>query len=109
MSQCYRQLRFERGELRVEDAAMLPGVCRRQVYRLYGRLREDGPETLVSWKRGRPSNRAFKTELRTRLLDLVREHYHDFGPTLAAECLAERHQVTISHETLRKLMIEADT
>ena len=102
-------LRFERGELRVEDAAMLLGVCRRQVYRLYGRLREDGPETLVSWKRGRPSNRAFKAELRTRVLDLVREHYHDFGPTLAAECLAERHQVTISHETLRKLMIEADT
>ena len=100
-------LRFERGELRVEDAAMLLGVCRRQVYRLYGRLREDGPETLVSWKRGRPSNRAFKTELRTRVLDQVREHYHDFGPTLAAEYLAVRHQVTISHETLRKWMIAA--
>ena len=100
-------LRFERGELRVEDAAMLLGVCRRQVYRLYGRLREDGPETLVSWKRGRPSNRAFKAERRTRVLDLVRELYHDFGPTLAAEYLAERHQVTISHETLRQLMIQA--
>lgn len=100
-------LRFDRGELRVEDAAMLLGVCRRQVYRLLDRLHTDGPEALVSWKRGRPSNRAFKEDLRTRVLDLVRQHYHDFAPTLATEYLAERHQITISHETLRKWMIQA--
>src|SRR3546814_17286758 len=79
---------------------MLLGICRRQVYRLLGRLRADGPEALVSWKRGRPSNRAFKAELRDQVLGLVRENYHDFGPTLAVEYLAERHQITISHETL---------
>jgi IS30 family transposase len=67
----------------------------------------DGPEGLVSWKRGRPSNRAFKEELRASVLDLVRQHYHDFGPTLAAEYLAERHQIAVSHETLRKWMIQA--
>lgn len=99
--------RFERGDLRIGDAAMLLGVGRRQVYRLLDRLRADGPEGLVSWKRGRPSNRAFKTELRAQALDLVRQHYHDFGPTLAAEYLAEQHQITISHETLRKWMIQA--
>jgi len=99
--------RFERGELRIEDAAMLLGVGRRQVYRLLDRLRADGPEGLVSWKRGRPSNRAFKGDLRVNVLGLVREHYLDFGPTLATEYLAERHQITISHETLRKWMIAA--
>lgn len=98
--------RFERGELRIEDAVMLLGVGRRQVYRLLGRLRRDGPEGLVSSKRGRPSNRAFKAEMRTNVLSLVREHYHDFGPTLAAEYLAERHEIRISHETLRKWMIQ---
>ncbi|WP_419198151.1 helix-turn-helix domain-containing protein [Novosphingobium resinovorum] len=97
--------RFERGELRIEDAAMLLGVSRRQIYRLLGRLRSDGPEALVSWKRGRPSNRSFTAEFRTRVVDLVRENYSDFGPTLAAEYLAERHKITISHETLRKWMI----
>jgi hypothetical protein len=100
-------LRFERGELRIEDAAILLGVCRRQVYRLLNRLRVDGPEGLVSWKRSRPSNRAFKAELRDQVLGLVRQHYHDFGPTLATEYLAERHQITISHETLRQWMIQA--
>jgi len=99
--------RFERGELRIEDAVMLLGVGRRQVYRLLGRLRRDGPEGLVSSKRGRPSNRAFKAEMRTNVLSLVREHYHDFGPTLAGEYLAERHEIRISHETLRKWMIQA--
>src|SRR3546814_10956111 len=47
--------RFERGELRIEDAAMLLGICQRQVYRLLDRLRADGPDALVSRKRGRPS------------------------------------------------------
>jgi hypothetical protein len=87
--------RFERGELRIENTAMLLGVSRRQVYRLLGRLRSDGPEALVSWKRGRPSNRSFSAEFRTRVVDLVRENYSDFGPTLAAEYLAERHKITI--------------
>ena len=41
-------LRFQRGELRVEDAAMLLDVGRRQVYRLLDRLRAGRPEALVS-------------------------------------------------------------
>ncbi|KHL24278.1 transposase [Croceibacterium mercuriale] len=97
--------RFDRGELRIEDAAELIGVCRRQVYRLRDRLRAGGPEALVSWKRGRPSNRSFSSEFRARVIALVREHYSDFGPTLATEYLAERHEITISHGTLRKWMI----
>ncbi|GGW44897.1 hypothetical protein GCM10011452_36450 [Gemmobacter lanyuensis] len=39
-------------------------------------------------------------------LALVRERYADFGPTLAAEKLAERDGVKISRETLRKWMVE---
>jgi predicted DNA-binding protein (UPF0251 family) len=47
--------RLERGELRIEDAAALMGVCRRQVYRLLERYQASGPDGLVSWKRGRPT------------------------------------------------------
>ena len=45
--------------------------------------------------------------LRSRIASLVRERYHDFGPTLATEYLAERHDIRVSRETLRKLVIEA--
>ncbi|KKC23815.1 ISNCY family transposase [Sphingomonas sp. SRS2] len=100
-------LRVTRRELRVEDAATLLGLTRRQVGRLLTRLRADGPEGLISRKRGRPSNRRHSDAFRERALALVREHYHDFGPTLATEYLAERHDVVISNESLRKWMISA--
>jgi hypothetical protein len=42
-----------------------------------------------------------------RAVDLVRAHYSDFGPTLASEKLAERHEIIVDRETLRKAMMEA--
>ena len=100
-------LRVTHRELRVEDAATLMGLSRRQIGRLLIRLRTDGPEGLVSRKRGKPSNRRHSDAFRDRVIALVREHYADFGPTLAMEYLAERHEITISHETLRQMMITA--
>lgn len=100
-------LRVMRRELRVQDAATLLGLTRRQVGRLLIRVRADGAEGIVSRKRGRPSNRRHSDAFREQTLSLVREHYADFGPTLAAEYLAERHGIVISHETLRKWMIAA--
>lgn len=41
-------LRVERGELRVEDASTLLGLCRRQIFRLLSRLHATGPEGLIS-------------------------------------------------------------
>lgn len=100
-------MRLERGQLRVEGAATLLGLKRRQIFRLLGRLREDGAAGLISRKRGRPSNRRHSDAFRDRVVSLVREHYADFGPTLAREYLAERHGIRIGYETLRKLMMEA--
>jgi len=38
---------------------------------------------------------------------LIRANYRDFGPTLASECLQERHNIALSKETVRQLMITA--
>lgn len=97
--------RVERGELRVLDAAVLLGLTRRQISRLLIKLRLLGADGLASGKRGVPSNRRLSDAFRERVVTLVRDHYHDFGPTLAAEYLTERHAVQISRETLRKFMI----
>ncbi len=100
-------MRLERGELRPARAMQLLGLERSQLYRLLRRLRADGAAGLVSRKRGRPSNRRLSDAFREDVVAIVRQRYPDFGPTLAAEYLAERHSITISHETLRQLMIGA--
>src|SRR5688500_2528730 len=87
-------------------AAKLLGLSRRQVHRLVTAYRAHGAAALVSKRRGQPSNRRYPAELRHKVLGLVRERYHDFGPTLAAEKLAEHHDLRVSHETLRQWMIQ---
>ncbi len=89
-------------------AAEQLGLSLRQVERLCRKLRLEGPDGLVSKKRGRPSNRRLPDGLREHALSLVLAHYVDFGPTLAAEKLRERHGLDVSVETLRRWMVEAE-
>ena len=79
----------------------------RQVERLSRAYRTDGAPGLVSRQRGRRSNRELPAALRERALELVRERYADFGPTLACEKLREQHELETSRETLRRWMIDA--
>jgi hypothetical protein len=65
----------------------------------------NGPASLLSKRCGRPSHHRLPAEVRTLALSIVRERYADFGPTLAADKLAERHGCSISRETLRGWMI----
>ena len=62
---------------------------------------------LIHMARGRTATNRFKVGVRDYALELVRQNYRDFGPTLAAEVLLERHGVEVSRETLRKWMAEA--
>jgi len=98
-------LGVQSGRLRVEDACTLMGLSRRQVFRLLQGLRDDGAPSLVSRRRGRPSNHRLPDAVRQLAVTLVRERYCDFGPTLAAEKLAELHGCEVSRETLRQWMI----
>ena len=98
-------LRVQSGRLRVTDACVLIGLQRRQVFRLLRGLKQDGATSLLSKHRGKPSNHRLPAEVRTLALSIVRERYADFGPTLAAEKLAEHHGCSVSRETLRGWMI----
>src|SRR5689334_17069039 len=99
--------RVGRGELPVAEAASLLGLSARQVFRLLRRFRAEGAAGLASRRRGRPSNRRLPAAVREAALAVVRERYADFGPTLAAEKLAELHDIRLSRETLRRWMAEA--
>src|SRR3954454_4901731 len=99
--------RVDRGELPAAEAASLLGLSGRQVFRLLRRFRAEGASGLASRRRGRPSNRRLPAAVREAALAFVRERYADFGPTLAAEKLAEAHDLRLSRETLRQWMAEA--
>src|SRR5580692_2258321 len=98
-------LRVQSGRLRVSEACVLIGLQRRQVFRLLRGLKLDGAASLLSKRRGQPSNHRLPAEVRTLALSIVRERYGDFGPSLAAEKLAEHHGCSVSRETLRGWMI----
>ena len=87
--------------LRQRAAGEVLGVTARHIRRLIQRVRAEGDAGLVHRSRGTPSNRRYRPALKARVLRLYAQHYRDFGPTLAAEKLAERQGITLSAETLR--------
>ena len=97
--------RVERGELCLAEAGELLGLSYRQTKRVWRRFREEGDAGLVHRSRGRASNRQAGSELKARVLELYRERYRDYGPTLAAECLAEEEKLEVSASTLRRWLV----
>lgn len=94
------------GRLTVVNGANILGLTRRQVFRLLKRYRTDGAAAIRHSARGRPPNNRIHKAKRDYAMALVAENYKDFGPTLAAEMLAEHHGFKVSRETLRKWMVE---
>ena len=78
----------------------------RQIRRLLLRVREQGDGAVIHGLRGRPSNRKLAMAFQRKVLTRVGRRYADFGPTLAAEHLAQD-GLPVSRETLRKWMIQA--
>lgn len=96
------------GQITQEQAAEQVGITERQVRRILVRYRAEGDAGLIHRSRGRPSNRRLPAEVEARAIELIKEHYSDFGPTLAAEKLGERDGITVCKETVRRWMIEAE-
>jgi transposase len=90
-----------------KDAAQSLGITDRQIRRLLATYRAEGAAGLANKARGKPSNRQLPQTTKDRAIELVKTKYPDFGPTFAAEKLAERNGLKIDHETLRLLMIKA--
>src|SRR3984957_461114 len=77
----------------------------RQVKRLVRKYKQYGPEGLISKQRGQVSNNKSSDDKIEEIRKLVERHYYDFGPKFAAEKLQEKHDINVSKETLRNLMI----
>lgn len=104
--------RVKAGTLTVKSAAVLLHLGYRQTKRLLRQYRSQGAKGLRHGSAGRRSNRACPAKERKRILTLVRKKYSGpigirFGPTLAAEHLANEDGVHIHHDTLRRWMLGA--
>ncbi len=99
--------------LRLVDAAEMLSLSYRQTKRLWQRYRREGAAGLQHRSAGGASHRAKPRPFREQVLRLVREKYGGsaqeprFGPTLAAEHLAEEDHLRLDEETLRRWMLEA--
>jgi hypothetical protein len=88
-------------------AATVLGLTPRQIRRLMTRVRQEGDAGLVHRGRGKPSNRRIAEVVKAKILRLYTTRYGDFGPTLAAEKLAERQGLKGNAETLRTWLLAA--
>jgi transposase len=97
----------EQGHLSQRQAAEQLGMSERGFRKLLRRFRRKSDAAVVHGLRGGRSNRKLKEEMAARAVDAVKRNYHDFGPTLAAEYLEKDLKISLSRETLRRLLIEA--
>jgi transposase len=96
----------KKGAITQRQAAEEIGQTERHVRRLLKQLKAKGDKAVVHALRGRRSNRKLDEKVeRTALEILSREVYAGFGPTLAAEYLAEKHGIHAGRETVRQWMI----
>jgi transposase len=102
--------RVAKGDLKLTDAAAMLELSYRHVKRLWRRYKRMGRKGLQHGNVGRESNRSKPAKFRRRVLSLIQQKYggsegERFGPTLAAEHLAEEDGIRIDHETLRCWML----
>ena len=94
-----------KGQRTQAEAARLLRKSVRQVRRIQRRMEDQGDGGVVHALRGRPSNRRIDPAVRVAALAIYRRELSGFGPTLAAEKLAER-QVVVSPRALHLWLVQ---
>jgi len=94
-------------EFKLVKAAELLGVSGRQAKRILARYRAQGDAGLVHRLRGRGSNRHVQPLRKDQAVELYQAKYRGYGPTLAAECLAQDDGLVVPASTLRRWLSSA--
>jgi uncharacterized short protein YbdD (DUF466 family) len=80
----------------------------RQVRRLKIKVKRFGAKGLRHGNRGRQGHHQLQPGVIRQAKSLLKQHYAEFKPTHATEQLFERHQIQLSKETVRRLMIDLE-
>ena len=91
----------------LKAASMELGISYSQTKRIYQRYLKGGDTALVHGSIGKPSNNKTDGKIISKAVELYRNRYDDFGPTLAQEMLEEKDSLEISVSTLRRELLKA--
>lgn len=91
----------------VGRAAEVLGVSERHVWRLLAAYRKEGAVAIAHGNRGRQPPNVTATEVREKVLALVRDRYGGVNHTHLSELLAEREGLVLSRSTVRRLVAGA--
>jgi transposase len=89
----------------LKAASLELGISYSQAKRIYKRYLIGGDDALVHGNKGKKSNNKTNEKIVSKAVELYREKYYDFGPTLAQETLLERDALKISVSTLRRVLL----
>jgi transposase len=95
----------KQGKMTLKKAARTLKVSYRQGKRLYAAYQKEGDAGLIHGNCGRKPNNRLPESIREMAVQAYRERYSDFGPTFAAEKLAEIEGIIINVSSLRNILI----
>ena len=96
------------GKINTTTAAVEVNLSVRQVKRLKKKFKWAGGESLIHQSRGRTGSRKTDKNMEDKIVQIIKESYSDFGPTMVWEKLQAVHNIVISDETVRAIMVRND-
>jgi hypothetical protein len=99
--------KIQKKQIRQSEVAESLDLSIRQVKRIYADFKKNGAKGVLIKKVGQEPHNKIHENRRKEIGEIVtREIYVGFGPLLMTEKLEERHQISLSKETVRQIMIE---
>ena len=96
------------GSLTQRESARILSITDRHFRRLVRRYDALGVAGLTDGRKNKLTRNRICLHQKKRSLELIEEHFYDYGPTLAAEKLEEYFGLKASKETVRQWMMEAN-
>ena len=96
------------GVLSVADAAQRLGISRRQMYRRLEAWNSHNGKLPQHGNTGRVAKNRLPDAVRNKILELVETKYYQFPPQLLTQYLNECEGITVSKETVRRILREAN-
>lgn len=92
--------------LKQTEAAKTMRISYRQINRIVSNVKKYGSHAIIHKNRGKSSKSKLPSDLVKEIICIYEQLYPDFGPTFACEKLYENHDISISKESLRKILIQ---